>query len=334
MRPDRERKSAIARVMAAQPAAAILAAVAAGASAPGCTGNGPEAEIGDSAAASGTVEAETTDSGGATGTLYQRSVVFVDVSRETAMFVSWDFENLTGNDNLHRVLRGWLGRGGEWKQFVDEEWVTPPTRTPWRILPRGAARLVVGLDDVLREIYYQEGIADLSVRPAEAIAKWNGQRGDTYQVQSGFASLSGVEYPGLVVDTYIPRANDSDQPSEWGLLVGDGPLYLLLADVNGAAAPRAWALHDAEEKSWPTVTLSWADTRSFERARRNIPVQWRFRSDDGELAGEIESVSSHLQAIDGEGPILPVLGVYEVEGQVTVGETRVAVKGFLRHFQR
>ena len=138
----------------------------------------------------------------------------------------------------------------------------------------------------------------------------------------------------MVVDAYIPRANTSGQPSEWGLLIGEGPLYLLLADVYGTGSPRAWALHAAEEMSWPNVTLAWGETRSFERARRDIPERWRFRSSDGSLAGEVESVSSDLEALGGEGPILPVLGVYEVAGQVTVGDTRVAVKGFVRHLQR
>ena len=308
--------------------------VALGVSATACSENGSDAGNDDSSGASGAVEAETEGSGTAPGTLYQRSVVFVDVSTETTMFVPWDFENLTEADGVRHNLRGWLGRGGEWSPFADEQWVTPPTRTPWRILPRGAARMVMGLDDVLLEIYYQEDFRDLSVLPGEVIADWSGQRGDTYRLLAGTSRLSDVEYPGLVIDAYTPRARGSEQSSEWALLIGDGPLYLLLADLDPTGPSRAWGLQDSEEMSWPTVTLTWGETRSFERARRDIPVLWQFRSDDGELAGEVESVSSHLQAIDAEGPILPVLGVYEVAGWVTIGETRVAVKGFLRHFQR
>ena len=331
MQPDTRRGRRTTRLMPCWRSALL---VALGVSATACSGNGSDAGNDNSSGASRAVEAETEGSATAPGTLYQRSVVFVDVSTETTMFVPWDFENLTEADGVRRTLRGWLGRGGKWSHFADEQWVTPPTRTPWRILPRGAVRMVMGLDDVLREIYYQEGIADLSVQPGDVIAEWSGQRGDTYRLLAGSASLSGVEYAGLVVDVYIPRANASGQPSEWGLLIGDGPLYLLLADLDPTGPSRAWGLQDSEEMSWPTVTLAWGETRTFERARRDIPVLWRFRSDDGELAGEVESVSAHLQAIDAEGPILPVLGVYEVAGWVTIGETRVAVKGFLRHFQR
>jgi len=109
---------------------------------------------------------------------------------------------------------------------------------------------------------------------------------------------------------------------------------LLIADLEGPGPHRAWALRGSEEIFWPSVTVSWLETRSFERARREIPVLWGFGSEDDELTGEIESVSSHFQTLEGEGLILPVLGVHEVAGQVTFGDTQVAVKGFLRHFQR
>ena len=299
-----------------------------------CSQNGSDPGNADPSTVSGTAGTEATGSEIAPGTVYQRSLVFIDVANETTMFVPWDFENRTGPDSVRHALRGWLGRGGEWAPFADEQWVTPLTRTPWRVLPRGATRMVMGLDDVLREIYYREGIADLAVRPGEVVAEWSGQRGDTYRLLNGVARLSEVEYPGLVVDVYTPGTNGSDQPSEWMLLVGDGPLYLFLADLDGTETARAWGLHDSEEMSWPTVTLAWGETRSFEHARRDIPLLWRFRSSDGELMGEVEPVSQQLQAIAGEDPILPVLGIYEVAGQVTVGETRVEVKGFLRHFQR
>ena len=61
---------------------------------------------------------------------------------------------------------------------------------------------------------------------------------------------------------------------------------------------------------------------------------WRFESADGRLSGEFQSVSAHHQTLDGSGPVLPVLAVYEVDGHVLVDDSRVAVKGFLRHAQR
>ena len=313
---------------------ASLCVAAALSVAPACSGKGGNGNPEEADGTSGTIESEGEGSDSGSMRTYYRTVVFVDTSKDPTMFVPWDFENRTEADSVHRILRGWLGRGRQWRQFADEEWDTPPSRAPWRILPRGAARLVMGFNDVLHELYYQEGFRDLSVQPGVVMAEWSGQRGDTYRLHAADARLSGVAYQGVVVDAYAPRVGGSDPPSEWCLLIGDGSLYLLIADLEGPGPHRAWVLHGSEETFWPAVTVTWNETLSFERARREVPVLWRFRSEDGGLVGEIESLSSHIQTLQGEGLILPVLGVYEVAGQVTIGETQVAVKGFLRHFQR
>ena len=269
----------------------------------------------------------------ATGATYLRTVVFLDAASDTTMFVPWEFENRDGADGIHRVVRAWLARGTQWSLFVEDAWVTQSSRAPWRVFPRGAARMVVGQDDALRELYYQEGIRDLSIRFGEVAAEWSDPRVGTYRLLNATASLSGVESEGWIVDASTAYPADSGDATEWAMLIGDD-LHLLLAAADGARTHRAWARRSAEDLSWPSVTITWAETRSFERARRDIPVLWRFESPDGGLSGELQSVSAHHQTLDGSGPVLPVLAVYEVDGHVLVNGSRVAVKGFLRHAQR
>ncbi|MCY4398444.1 MAG: hypothetical protein OXE96_03740 [Gemmatimonadetes bacterium] len=269
----------------------------------------------------------------ATGATYLRTVVFVDAASDTTMFVPWEFENRDEADGIHRVVRAWLGRGTQWSLFMEDAWVTQPSRAPWRVFPRGAARMVVGRDDAPRELYYQEGIRDLSVRFGEAAAEWSDPRVGTFRLLSATASLSGVESEGWIVDASTVYPADSDHAAEWAVLVGTD-LQLLLAAPDGARTHRAWARLSAEDLSWPSVAITWAETRSFERARRDIPVLWRFESPDGGLSGELRPVSAHHRTLDGSGPVLPVLAVYEVHGHVLVNDSRVAVKGFLRHAQR
>ena len=270
----------------------------------------------------------------APGTTYQRTIVFVETSSDSAMFVPWDFENRIEADGVHRSVRGWLRRAGQWRLFMDDSWVTEPTRAPWRIVPRGSARLVVGLQDVLQEIYYQEGLRDLSLRLGETIVEWSGQRGETYRVQEGSVRLGDVETRGLVLDAFAVRASGIDESAELGLLTDGDGLKLVFANPEGTGRYRAWAVHDSEELFWPQVEVTWEETRSFEGARREVPVLWRIESGDGSLSGEFESVSSHLRSLDGTGAILPVLGVYEVAGRIAVDGEQVAVRGLLRHFQR
>lgn len=288
-----------------------------------------------------TTEADSDSGSGATatsvitpGTTYQRTIVFIEISGDSAQLAPWDFENRVETDSVHRSVRGWLARAGQWRLFMEDEWATVATRAPWRIVPRGPARLVVGLEDVLEEIYYREGVRDLSLKLGRTVTEWSGQRGSTYRILEGALRLADVETEGLVLDAFAVRAADNAGSAELGVLVGDDRLQLVFANLEGSGRHRAWARRDTLEFFWPEVEVTWEETRGFERARRGVPVLWHIESEDGMLSGSFESVSSHLQALDGPGAILPVLAVYEIAGRINIGEEELAVKGFLRHFQR
>ena len=272
--------------------------------------------------------------GAAVGTTYRRTIVFMETSPDSSMFVPWDFVNRVETDGIRRSTRGWLGRAGEWRMFVEEDWTTELTRAPWRIAPRGSARLVVGLDDALTEIYFREGLRDLSVRPGEVVAEWNGQQGETFRLLAGTAVLAGVETRGLVLDAFTARTTDADGVTELALLAGDNGFQLVMADVEGLGPYRAWARTDSESYSWTEVEVAWQETRTFERARRDVPVLWRIDAAEPDLSGEFEAVSSHLHTLEGTGALLPMFGVYEVRGHVDLQTERIDVRGFLRHFQR
>lgn len=311
------------------PVLALGAAALAG----GCSGSSeqePPGTEGDR----GAPGAATADFEATPGTIYQRTIAFIETSGDSALLVPWDFENRIEADGTQRAIRGWLGRAGQWRLFMEDDWVTGPTRAPWRIVPRGQARLVVGHQDVLEEIYYREGVRDLSLRLGETVVEWNGQRGATYRLLEGSVRLGDVETRGLVLDAFAVRTSGAGESAELALLIGGDRFQLVLANLEGPGRYRAWARQDTLELFWPEVEVEWGETRSFERARRDVPVVWRIESGDGRLSGEFESVTSHLQTQNGDGAILPVLGVYEVAGLFRVDGEEVAVRGFLRHFQR
>ena len=271
---------------------------------------------------------------GTAGTTYRRTVAFVAASRDSSMFVPWEFANRVEPDRILRSTRGWLGRAGEWRLFVEDDWSTETTRSPWRIVPRGSARLIVGMDDALQEIYFQEGVRDLSVRMGEVIAEWGGQRGETYRLLNGTSRLAGVETSGLVLDALTARPNEVDEVTELALLTGGPRFQLLFADSEGSDPYRAWARLDTATYSWPEVEVAWPELYTFERARRDIPVVWTISATDPELTGRLEAVSSHQHTMRGTGARLPALGVYEITGSVTIDSERIEVIGFLRHLQR
>lgn len=299
-----------------------------------CAGDSVEDRATPSTGEPGAAARDEAAPGTAEGTTYRRTVVFVGASQDSSMYVPWEFANRVEPDRIVRSTRGWLGRSGEWRLFVEDDWSTETTRTPWRILPRGSARLIVGMDDALREIYFQEGVRDLSVRMGEVIAEWSGQRGETYRLLNGSTRLAGVETSGLVLDALTARPNEADEATELALVTAGRRFQLLFADSEGTNPYRAWALVDSATYSWPEVDVAWPELYTFERARRDVPVVWTISSNDPELEGRFEAVSSHQHAMRGTGARLPALGVYEIVGSVTVADERIEVTGFLRHLQR
>ncbi len=264
---------------------------------------------------------------------YQRTIAFVGGSGSPSMYAAWDFETLTGPDSVQRTVRGWLGREGDWAQFIEERWAAGPSRAPWRIVPRGPVRLVVGEEDVVREVYYEGGGRGVSVRLGGALAEWSGPGASSFQLSRASAALGGRETPGLAIDVSAAAESAEELAGEWGILTGTGGFALVLAGPGRRGRYRSWTFADGADGSWPDTEVEWSETRSFERARRDVPVLWRFRSGDG-LAGEFRSASSHVGAVDGEGAVLPVVAVYEVEGVVVAAGDSIPVTGFVRHLQR
>ena len=94
-----------------------------------------------------------------------------------------------------------------------------------------------------------------------------------------------------------------------------------------------WARLGDRELRWPRVDVEWTETRAFERARRDVPVAWSFASADGALVGTLSTVAMHLTVRAGPGPILPVEGLFQVSGTLTIDGDSYEVRGVLRHLQ-
>jgi hypothetical protein len=80
--------------------------------------------------------------------------------------------------------------------------------------------------------------------------------------------------------------------------------------------------------------VEWPEVRPFEEARRDVPVRLRFSAPAGGLSGDLEVVSSWVEAGAGEGPILPIEGFFQVRGEVELQGEVFAVVGAVRHVQR
>jgi hypothetical protein len=272
------------------------------------------------------------------GRVYERSVVFLSTTRDSVLVVPWLFSARTLPGGVRREARGLLGRGDEWEPFFSDLWETPPTRVPWRVLPRGRMRLVVGMDDAIEEVVFDEGARRLELALGSEVADFAGQRGETVRMLDGSLVLASTRVPGYVFDLSRGRQAGEGSGGDWAILVDGDSLRLVLhaaefLEPGSAGAFRSWAMMGEQQLDWPSVTVTWRATRAFERARREVPVEWAAVSSAGDLRVELELRTAYIQAGAGDGPQLPVDAIFEVQGTVHLGDDDYPVRGLLRHTQ-
>ena len=273
------------------------------------------------------------------GRVFERNVVFLTTRADSAILVPWLVSARTRPGGVDRSARGLLARSGTWEAFFDASWESPPTRVPWRILPHGRMRLIVGDEEDLDRIVFEEGARQLHVVLDDALVEWSGQRGETFRIVEGALLLSSQRVPGVVLDMARARRAGDRPPGDWAVLTSGDSLQLVVysPEARPPGAPgtwRGWARLDGTDLHWPSVTVEWTGTRGFEPARREVPVSWSLASSAEELTGALEVRGAELRAGEGEGPQLPVDALFDVGGTVTVGGRTYPVRGLLRHAQR
>jgi hypothetical protein len=273
------------------------------------------------------------------GRFFERNVVFLTTRADSTLVVPWLMTARTRPGSVDRTARGLLARSGTWESFFSASWESPPTRVPWRILPHGSMRLVVGDQEDLDRIVFEEGARQLHVVLGDALVEWSGQGGETFRLVEGALLLSAQRVPGIVLDMARARRASDPRAGDWLVLTSGDSLQVALHDPEGGAEPgpggwRGWARLGSEEIRWPSLAVEWSATRAFEPARREVPARWTVRSAAGEVTGTLESRAAELIAGEGEGPQLPVDAFFEVAGTLEVRERAYPVHGFLRHEQR
>jgi hypothetical protein len=269
-----------------------------------------------------------------------REFVFVSTAGDTATTVAWLFRARPGGDRVFREWNGWAARGGRWEVLASEEGITQRAGTPWRILPGTRVRLAVGPGDQVTSIVLRDPGRELELRLGESLTEWTGPGGRSSRLQRGQVILPGGPQSGMVVEVARLWEDPGEGPGDWIFLQAGDALQLFLAEESPLGSPRSpseyrgWSRIAMRDGQWPRVQVEWADTRSFESARRDIPVRWVIRSPGEEVVGQFEAVSQHLSAGAGRGPLLPVAALFEVQGNVQVHGERFQVRGVVSHRQR
>jgi len=270
---------------------------------------------------------------------YERHIVFLAAQGDSTLVVPWTFTARTRLGGVDRTIQAWLARSDTWDPFVSETWQGPPTRVPWQILPRGRARIMVGQDNALERIFFVEGARRLEVILGELLSEWTGQRAQTFRIHRGATLLSSGQVEGFVLDMSRAWAAEDPAPGDWAFLLSGDSLQVVLEDLSHAGGPdggdyTAWGrMDDLTDRQWQGLRLVWAETRSFEPARREVPMAWELISEEGDRAGALQTVSPFLEVGEGEGPMLPVDALYQVSGTILLDGVEFPVRGLVHHHQ-
>jgi len=271
------------------------------------------------------------------GRVYERKFAFISEEADSLVVIPWFFGARTMPEGVEREVKGWMLRNGGWDAFQEDVQDTPSTRAPWRILPTLTTRIVAGGDDLIESIRFQEAGRRLELGLGEMLADWSGAGGESVRFFAAGSTTPTQDLEGVVLDLRRSRRAVDPSPGEWLFLVSGNNFQLFLdhpdAVEQGEATARAWSRVDFLDRRWPEVTVEWTELRAFERARRDVPVAWRFSTPGREISGELEVGAVHLQALEEEGPILPVEGLFEVRGEVQMEGRAFPVVGLLRHVQ-
>jgi hypothetical protein len=272
------------------------------------------------------------------GRSYERHIVFLTAQGDSTLLVPWSFSTRTKPGGVDRSIRGWLARSNSWDPFVEEVWESPPTRVPWRILPRGPARIIVGSGDAVERIFFEEGPRRLEVILGDLLVEWTGQRAQTFRVHEGSTLLSSGQVPGFVLDMTRAWTAEDPSPGDWGFLISGDSLQVVLENQIGSEGASGgsysgWGRVGFVDQQWEGLQLIWSEIRAFEPARRDIPMSWQIQSGSSEIEGFLEAVSPFLEVGEGEGPMLPVDALYQVSGTLTLEGREFPVRGLIRHQQ-
>lgn len=273
------------------------------------------------------------------GRSYERHIVFLTARGDSTLVVPWSFFARTKPGGVDRSVRGWLARSGTWDPFVREEWESPPTRVPWRILPHGPARIMVGSGDAIERIFFEEGPRRLEVALGDLLVEWTGQRAQIFRIHEGTTLLSSGEVPGFVLDLARAWTAEDPPPGDWGFLLSGDSLQVVLEGQHGTVDPNGglfegWGRVEYTDRQWEDLHLVWSDVRTFEPARRDVPMSWQIQSETSGVGGVLDAVNPLLEAGEGEGPILPLDALYQVSGTLILDGREFPVQGLIRHQQR
>lgn len=165
--------------------------------------------------------------------VYDRELLFVGEMADTLLAAVLDFSAIV-DSTIVRSAHAWLGRNGAWESFLETSWEMQPMRDPWRIVPHGSLRLVVGQAGEIEALLYRQTGHTLRLAPGRTVAEWSTGGGARLRLRPAELRLGGETVGGILLDVQAGRTLDPRGRA----LARTTPGGALARTTPGAAAAR------------------------------------------------------------------------------------------------
>lgn len=300
---------------------------------------------------------------------YNRRLLFLGSGTDLPTAAVFDFVALSDSAGIRRGARARVVVDTAWRVLMDDGWEMDAMREPWRLVPHGPLKMVVGEGGDLGALVVRDtSITRLELGPT--IAEHSPDVGTQLVLRNARLGLDGAAVDGVLLDAQLGRAVSpmlASRTTRAAALLPDTAGPGAEADTAGPAAgsvaafgapsatpiarPGAEALllggagYYAVLATASSGSLVWIrsagqdDVRggttleptawSSDAGGAQVPTAWRIVS-GGTLEGELTARSTDPVLLDGPGGV-DALAYVLVDGWLEDRSVRRDVHGLVRH---
>lgn len=283
---------------------------------------------------------------------YDRRLIFLGPGDALPTGLVLDFAALSDSAALRRGIRARLVDGAEWVPLMDAGWEMEPMREPWRLVPYGTLKIVVGdAGDV--DAYLLGGDVELRLEPGATIAEYSPDAGTQLVLRQGRLRLGGEPIPGILLDAQLARAmnpaalpprpadtldGENEAPTPDPLPAARAGAEALILDNSGyyavfaasADGDMAWIHTGGRDDVRRGARLEATEWEAFLEGGLNVPTAWRIIAPTDGLSGELRADAADRAMLD-DSADPGAMGYVVVSGYVEDRGVRRNVYGLVRH---
>lgn len=226
-----------------------------------------------------------------------------------------------------RSIHAWMSPDTSWSVLALDRWEAAPLRQPWRVLPHGPLRLLVGEGEEIEALVFGRTVSSPRLEPGPLVSEWSAGPEARVLLRDAQLRVGGAVSAGLLLDVEL---------GSMATPAGAVGARAVLTDGEGTTI--ALVMLPDEGLQGLAFTGPQAESLPIERVSRveGSRPRWRLHAPDGEVVGELTASTEPPERAAGEGDeqpdpvVLPSDPPLRVTGWVRIAAQRREVAGLLR----